>query len=116
MVVKREHGAKIILVASLLIAALCLPSISRGEQRSLELSYSVTVKDIPENAGKASIWIPLPRSNTVQNLVNFQISDDIPYTILTDKEFNNKYLYFRLPCGQAKESEISLTAVFQVRD
>jgi transglutaminase-like putative cysteine protease len=114
VIVKKEHGAGIILVASLLIATLCLPCISNGQQRSLELKYSVTVKDISEQAVKVSIWIPLPRSNTVQKLLDFQISDDTPYTILTDREFNNKFLYFKLPCGQIETSEISLTATFQV--
>ena len=115
MVERRNYRAKIVLVASLLAAVMCLPSISSGQQRALELSYSVTVKDIPENSGEVSIWLPLPRSNTVQELIDFRIPDDVPYTILTDEELNNKFLYFRLPCEQAEKSEVSIAATFQVK-
>jgi len=111
---KKEHRDRAILIASLLIVLVCFPGISRGQQRSLELNYSVTVKDVPENAGKVSVWMPIPRSNTIQKLGAFRVSDDIPYTILTDKELNNKFLHFELSGKQIKNSEISIAIVFQV--
>lgn len=90
------------------------PNISRGRQRSVELSYKATIKDIPEKTSKASVWIPIPRSNSVQNLINFRLSDDLPYTILTDGEYNNKFLYIELSGDQIKGPEISLTVSFRV--
>ena len=111
---KIEHRAKAIMVASLLVVIICFPGIAGSQQRSVELSYSVTLKDIPEKADRVNIWLPIPRSNTVQKLVDLQVPDDFPHTILTDEELNNKFLCFELSREQIKNSEVSISAVFQV--
>lgn len=114
MLAKIELRAKAMMVALLLIVMICFSGIASSQQRSVELNYSVTLKDIPEKADKVNIWLPIPRSNTVQKLVDLQVPDDFPYTILTDEELNNKFLCFELSGEQIKNSEISISAVFQV--
>jgi transglutaminase-like putative cysteine protease len=90
------------------------PNISRGQHRSVELSYSVTLGNMREETDKASIWIPIPRSNSVQSLEDFRLSDDVPYTILTDEKYNNRFLHFELSEDQIRNSGFSLTVFFRV--
>lgn len=80
----------------------------------VELTYKVTVKDIPEETDKIAIWIPTPWSNSVQRLKNIQLLNNLPYNILADKEYGNRFIYVELSKDKIQNSEISLTAIFDV--
>ena len=105
---------KIVLAVILLSMAACSSAMSGVQQRSVELSYGVTVADIPEEADKLGVWVPIPRSNSVQKLEELRISDDVPYAILIDKEYNNRFLYILLSREQIRGSEFSFTVAFRV--
>ncbi len=72
------------------------------------------MKDIPEKASKVSIWIPIPRTNSVQSLINIRLSDDLPYTVLADRKYNNQFIHVELSGDQIEGTEVSLTASFRV--
>ena len=116
MMVTGNHRiqTKLVVTVILLSITACFSAMSNAQQRSVELNYGVTVGDIPEEANKLGVWIPIPRSNSVQNLAELQISDDLSYIILTDKEYNNQFLYVLMSREQIKGSEFSFTATFRV--
>lgn len=82
--------------------------------RKVELHYVVKVKDIPANANKVTLWIPIPRSNSIQHLEDIRLLSDTPYTILTDKEYGNRFLSAEISPDMIKGDEFTLTAVFRV--
>ena len=84
-------------------------------ERLVRLSYGVTLDAIPENAKRVNLWIPIPRSNSIQSIKQIQISDGVPYDTLIDNEYNNRFLHFELSEEQIKSSNVILTAFFQVR-
>jgi transglutaminase-like putative cysteine protease len=64
-----------------------------GEQaRTLQFSYSVTVKDIPSNAGHVEMWLPVPKSDAYQTIKDFKVTSDFPYSFQNDPEYNNTIL------------------------
>ncbi|MFC1717790.1 transglutaminase-like domain-containing protein [Candidatus Poribacteria bacterium] len=87
---------------------------SSDRYRSVELSYRAVVRDIPEKTSKVSIWIPIPRTNAVQKLIEIQLSSDLPYTLLADKDYNNRFAYVELSGDQIRDNKVSLTAFFRV--
>lgn len=116
MIIKRNCGTltKIALATALLSMVMCLPVISSVQQRSVKLSYNITIDNIPEEAEKVNVWVPIPLSNSVQNLEELGTSDNVSYIILIDKEYNNRFLYVTLSRERIKGSELSFTVDFRV--
>jgi len=84
-------------------------------KRVVELGYGVTLDGIPENAKKVSIWIPIPRSNSVQRIRGLRVSDRVPYTILMEKEYNNRFLHLELSEKQMESSKFLFTVFYLVQ-
>ncbi len=116
MIMKRNCGTltKIALATALLSMVMCLPVISGVQQRLVKLSYNITIENIPEEAEKVNVWMPIPLSNSVQNLEELWTSDNVSYVILIDKEYNNRFLYVMLSRERIKGSELSFTVDFRV--
>lgn len=112
---RRNHiFIEAMLIIALIGIALSFPDISKGQERTMDLRYSISIEDIPKNADNLYIWIPIPRSNSIQNLVDMQIPDDISYSMLVDEKFKNRFLYIALSEEQMKNSEFSFGLSFQV--
>ena len=66
-------------------------AFSTGDSsRTFEFSYVVKVNDIPADAEKISVIIPVPQSDDHQIISDVRIESDNPYTYLTDSEYGNK--------------------------
>ena len=60
------------------------------------LTYQYTVREIPQNANKLFVWIPIPPSNKWQKLEKFNVQEEIPYEVVTDLEYHNQFIRFDL--------------------
>lgn len=80
-----------LLVAGALSWLILHGSFSTGESsRTFEFSYVVRVNDIPADAEKVSVIIPVPQSDDHQIISDVRIESDNPFTYLTDSEYGNK--------------------------
>jgi transglutaminase-like putative cysteine protease len=91
---------------STLIPAFCLVSIlasisvletlaAAPRERSFQFEYKATVKDVPLNAKRVEIWIPVPQSNHFQRITDLQIESPYPSHINT-AQYGNKVLHITL--------------------
>lgn len=103
-----------ILTGCILLLAGTILSSYRNPERTVEFTYKVKVNNIPEEANKIVVWIPLPRSNSVQELVDFQVAGGVPFSILKAEKHGNRYIYINLSRKDIRDSEISITALFHV--
>jgi hypothetical protein len=104
----------IIGIASILACTFGVLAVIEESGRKVELHYTVKVNNIPTSADKVSVWIPIPRSNSIQHLEDMSLSNEIPYTILTDKEYGNRFIFVEMSRDMYKGAEFNLTAVFRV--
>lgn len=63
-------------------------------KRTVEITYSFTVCDIPERAQRTRIWVPVPPSNSHQKLHDMILGGDWTYRIADESEFGNRFLIF----------------------
>ncbi len=107
---------KLPIIGTIIITACALGVLAVIEEsgRKVELHYAVKVNNIPSSADKVSVWIPIPRSNSIQHLEDMSMSNEIPYIILTDKEYGNRFLFVEMSRDMYKGAEFNLTAVFRV--
>ena len=76
--------------------------------RSFNFTYSVLIKST--NGEKLEAWIPVPSSNEVQNISNLNIdAANLNYSIKTEPDFGNKYLYILNEDGTTSDSKISVS-------
>ena len=85
---------------------------SNAAMRSIELSYTVTVPDIPEGALQVDCWIPLPQSDAHQTVQGYTVHGDFEYEEVIENEFGNHFLQFDLSPAAGGAAEFSV--VFSV--
>ena len=65
-----------------------------SDVNSREFSFSYSVDIEPSNNKKLEMWLPVPQSNSVQEISNVSIdSDGLSYEFKEEKDHNNKYVY-----------------------
>lgn len=79
-------------------------------ERSFEIEYKATVKDIPTAAKKIELWIPVPHDSEFQKISELQIDAPYPYKIHT-AEYGNKILHIVLASPQ--QSSFTVTMRFR---
>ena len=65
-------------------------------KRTVEITYSFTVSDIPPQAQHMRIWVPVPLNNDHQKLQSWHVLGDWSYRMVKEPEFNNRFLVFDL--------------------
>lgn len=81
--------------------------------RSVRLSYSFTVRDLPASAERVEAWVPLPREHEFQTLEGFSLVEDYPAVVVEDETFGNRFLKLDLGAATGSASESSLTATLE---
>jgi len=76
-------------------------------ERKFSFIYSVTINEIPQETNQIEVFIPIPQSNTYQDITDLKISFDYDYEVLTDPEYKNKYLHLKLTSDIPEELELS---------
>jgi transglutaminase-like putative cysteine protease len=60
--------------------------------RTMQFSYSVTVRNIPAGAERVNVWMPIPRSDANQQISRLHINCPHPYSTYVDPEYGNSVL------------------------
>jgi transglutaminase-like putative cysteine protease len=62
----------------------------------LELTYSVSVTNLPAGTDSAYAWIPLPLSDDYQQLRGYSVAGDVPCELVSEPTYGNRFLRFNL--------------------
>lgn len=66
------------------------------EKRTIILTYSFAIKNLPSNASRIRAWVPMPITNSHQQLEDFRVLGDWSYVVLTEPEYENRFIYIDL--------------------
>ncbi len=80
-----------LLILSLLMFLSCMEK--KNPTRTFDFFYDVSITDIPEDAKRLDIWIPVPQSDSYQQISDMKVESHYPYSIHTEKVFGNKMIY-----------------------
>lgn len=103
-----------LLVAVLLTTPSFIGQANSFPERSVEVTYRFTVRDIPADAKQITAWVPIPPSNIKQHLESFHVEGNWIYTIFTDAEYGNRFIRFDLS-GVIPEDDATLKIAITFR-
>jgi transglutaminase-like putative cysteine protease len=84
-------------------------------ERTVDVVYRFTVRDIPADAKRITAWVPIPPSSTRQRLEGFRVEGDWPYRILTEPEYGNRFIRFDLTGTVPGDgSDLAIAMTFRV--
>src|SRR5262249_46614617 len=95
-----------------LLAAAAAPATPPAE-RAFQLRYSATIHNVPEGAGKVSIWLPYPTSDRNQEIRDVRVRSAYAATIHKDPLYGNSILY--IDVEKPKERSVPVELDFTVR-
>ncbi len=70
--------------------------IAKPANRTVSISCSFTINDIPTQAHDIRAWVPVPLSNEHQQMHSLQVPGNIPYDIISESEYGNTFLVLDL--------------------
>jgi transglutaminase-like putative cysteine protease len=89
--------------------------VAASAERTVEITYSLSVNDIPEDAGSMTIWVPLPLDDERQRLEAFEVLQDLVYRIVREPEYGNRFLVFEKAGAELSgTAEMAVGAKFRV--
>jgi transglutaminase-like putative cysteine protease len=100
-----------VLIAVLAGSLAAIGSSSRGATRTFEFTYSVAVQDIPAGARQLSIWIPVPKTDRHQQVLDLEVKAPLEYEITHEKRYGNQLLHLAAAAPLPKSIELQLEAV-----
>ena len=77
----------------------------RRAGRTVDLTYSFTIGDLPTDAKTVLAWVPLPPSNDNQKLIGFEVESDTPYRIVAEQKYGNRFVL--LDIGEQTDQTLS---------
>lgn len=95
-----RNVATVLAAASVLLMLKSLYSSQRSNdeqappERTVEITYNFTVADVPADAARIRIWVPVPLSNDHQQLHDVNFSNPWPCRMVQEPEFGNRFLIF----------------------
>ena len=63
-------------------------------RRTVEVTYTVEVRDIPKDAEDVRVWVPYPLDGWDQRILHMEIEAPVDYEITYDPEWGNRMIYF----------------------
>ena len=66
-----------------------------------DVSYRTQIMELPKDARKVQVWMPIPPNDDAQQITNFEVDSPFPYEFTHDPTFGTKMLY--LKTGYQKE-------------
>lgn len=71
---------------------LCLSSSSYGQrQRHFEFHYEVTVNDLPDDAERVDVWLPVPPGTAEQQILSMNIFSPVEGKLDRDEVYGNRF-------------------------
>src|SRR5207237_4575476 len=84
--------------------------------RAVEFDYCFVVRNLPAGASSVVAYVPVPPSDTRQDLIGYQVRSDYPHEELSETEYGNRFLRFDLSSALKGSSDhIAVTIRYRVR-
>jgi transglutaminase-like putative cysteine protease len=109
---KTVHGASILALA-LALGATVAEAAETPKTRDFDFTYKARVAELPADAHKVDLWIPVPASDGLQEITVTGISSTVPYVITKDGRYGNSVLH--LEVTDPKQAEIGVEMNVRVR-
>ena len=78
--------------------------------RTFEFTYLTKIPALPTEATVSRIWIPLPQSDSYQQVTNLKVESPFPYAKHRESEYGNEYAYMEVPAAKvADAAEVRVT-------
>ena len=74
-------------------------AVEEPASRSLRCLYTAVVREVPETAEQAFLWIPYPPSNEDQTVSGVEVKTSLPYEMVSEPKHGNRAFRFALPAG-----------------
>ena len=99
-----------IIISSCGVNSSCDIKSKNETYKSREFSFSYSVDVEPSNNKKLEMWLPVPQSNSVQEISNVSIdSDGLFYEFKEEKDHKNKYVYIYSNSGTNTTKKVVLS-------
>jgi transglutaminase-like putative cysteine protease len=69
--------------------------LKKGDERTFVIEYTAQVKDVPANASKLRMWVPVPQDSAVQTITGLSFKGAQP-KLTTERKFGNKIAYWEI--------------------
>ena len=103
-------GATLLAGSMVFAAGVSADAPGSGSSRAFEFKYTVRSKELPKDAGRVRLWIPVPTSDTQQDISNLNIKSPVHYEMHEDAEYHDHYAYLEVdPRKQPGPIEIEMT-------
>ena len=70
--------------------------LKAGESRSFTITYKAIVKDVPADAKRLRIWVPVPQDTPLQKIEGLSFQGPVEPKVTTEKRFGNKLAYYEI--------------------
>jgi transglutaminase-like putative cysteine protease len=98
-----------VLIASSLVVFTLSGTGTSPRQRSLHFEYAVRVANLPPDARKIDLWIPMPHDDPWQTISKLKLDSPYPYSIATDS-LGNKIVHLQV--DRPSDGALPLTMSF----
>jgi len=85
------------LIALLMTAGFRTEGTASSWKRTFEIRTTITVRDIPDEAGLLNLWIPYPIESSQQVIEEFRIDSPFPHTLNREGKFGNRMIFLSIP-------------------
>src|SRR5476651_1508817 len=83
---------KMFLVLPLLLAS-ANALVASPSSKTYDATYTATVSGIPVGTAQVKVWIPLPRTRSLQQISDLRIDSPYQWQRGHDREFDNDFIY-----------------------
>lgn len=81
---------------------------TNGKTRNFQLTYSVMVEQIPKDTKELLLFLPVPESDSYQQISDLKINSAYSYSVYKDPEYGNSILKIQLSKEIPQALELSL--------
>jgi len=86
------------------------------QTRTFELTYYTSITDIPPDTQHLEIWIPYPKSDRHQEILDISIDSSEPGAVFTEPIYENQILYTSVPAPKSSSYDIELKFTVERRE
>lgn len=84
-------------------------------ERTVDVVYQFTIRDLPVGAKEVKAWVPVPLSDTWQRVEVFEVEGNWPYKILDGSDYGNRFIRLDLSGAKPeKDAELDVSVSFRV--
>src|SRR4051794_19359362 len=84
---------KTLCIAALTVAAALSVLADTPKAWEFDLTYSVKVGELPQNAHRVDVWLPYPVSDEHQDVQVTEVKSPYPHEVAKDSKYGNSILH-----------------------